>query len=213
MVLSRATAIVVALCSAALITGCGESGPGSRSESGGPTAMPTPTRDAATAWADSVCSASTELRKSVQEVGEALKVNSSGSTTSLDQARTQVRDRVATVQQSAASLDSTLSAVPAGTDPELQAAQQQLKTASQRAQDKVGQLGAAAAQLADASTPPDTAASLVTMKAALTGTANDLASYRESLHVTVNGGTQVVRDAFGSAPACQDLTASTAASP
>jgi hypothetical protein len=208
MALSRIKAVVIALSSAVLITGCGDSGSSSGSGSGGSTPTPTPTQNAAVAWADGVCSASTRLTDAVREVGAALQVDPSSSATSLDQARAQVRDRVTAVQQAVASLDSAISAMPAGADPQLAATRQQLQTASQRARSAIDQLGAAARQVADAETATEMAAGVVTLKAALTGTANDLATYREALRNTVNGAGQAVRDAFGAAPACKDLAAS-----
>jgi hypothetical protein len=212
MTLSRTKAAVVALSSAVLIAGCGGSDPSSGSGSGASTPAPaptqTPTQDAAVVWADGVCSASTKLGDSVRDAGKALQADPASSATSLDQARAQVRDRVAAVQQEAASLKSALSAVPAGAGPELTAAQQQLQTASQRAKGSIDQLGAAAGQVTDAGTASEMAAGLVTLKAAFAETATDVATYRESLRSTVNGTEHAVRSAFGAAPACRDIVAS-----
>jgi phage shock protein A len=143
----------------------------------------------------------------MQAVGGELQVQPSGSTTSLDQMRTEVRGRVTAVQQSAASPDSALSAVPAEADPELAAARPELQTASQRAQSAVEQLGAAVGKVADAGTAAEAAAGLPGLKAALTGTANDLQAYLESLRTTVNGGEEAIRSSFGAAPACKDVAA------
>jgi hypothetical protein len=203
MALFRTTAIAFALSSTVLLAGCNDSNSAPGSGSG----SPTPTPGAAVAWASSVCSASTELQASVQDADKALQVHSSSPATSLDQARAEVGDHVAAVQQSAASLRSALSAVPTGVDPQWAAVQQQLQTASKRAQGAVDQLGAAAGQVANAQTAADVATSLATLKAGLVGTAHDLATYLESLRGTVNGGERAVRNAFDAAPACQGLTA------
>ena len=128
MALSRIPAIV--LCVAVLLAACGDSN--CPVGSAAATAVRRATPDAAVAWASGVCSASTALRASVQAVGGALQVQPSGPSTSLDQMRTEVRGRVSAVQQSAASLNTALSAIPAGADPELAAAQQQLQTAPNR---------------------------------------------------------------------------------
>jgi hypothetical protein len=208
MVFPRTNAVIVALCSAVLLAACGNAETPSGSASAGPTT--TPTQAAAVTWADGVCSASTDLRDSVR-AGESLQFDPSSSSTSLDQAKAQVRDRVTTVQQSAAALASALSAVPPGADPALTAAQQQLQTAAGRAQAATEQLGAAADQVAAADTATEVAAGLVALKAALTGTANDLATYLESLRATVTSGEDALRSAFGGAPACQELAASPSA--
>ena len=210
MVLSRANAVVAALSSAVLLAGCGSSDSPPASESAGPTPMPTQTQSAAVTWADGVCLATTDLRDSVR-AGEALQIDPSSGATSVDQARAQVRERVTAVQQSAAALKSALSALPAGADPQVTAAQQQLQTASGRAQAAVDQLGAAATQVADAGTAAEIARALVNLKAALSGTANDLATYLETLRGAVNSGEQALRDTFGAAPACQELAVSATA--
>ena len=207
MGLSRITVVVVALSSAVLLAACGDEPSGSGS--GGPTVAPTPApaQAAAVTWADGVCAASNALGDSVRDAGAALQFDPAGSTTSVDQAQAQVKDRAAAIEQSAASLDSALSAVPAGADPQLTAAQQELQTASERARAALGQLGVAASEVADAATAAEVAASLVTLKAALTGAATDLQIYLESLRGTVGSSEQALRDAFGAAPACQDLAA------
>jgi hypothetical protein len=76
----------------------------------------------------------------------------------------------------------------------------------------VEDLRAAAGQVAEAQTASELTAALATLRFALAGTADDLAAYPESPRTTVSGGEQV-GDTFGAAPACQDLSASAAASP
>ena len=73
---------------------------------------------------------------------------------------------------------------------------------------RVDQLGAAASQVTDAGTASEVAAGLVSLKATFAGTATDVATYREALRGTVNGAGQAARNAFGAAPACQDIAAS-----
>ena len=82
-----------------------------------------------------------------------------------------------------------------------------MQTASQRAQSAVEQLCAAVGKVADAGTAAEAAAGLPGLKAALTGTANDLQAYLESLRTTVNGGEEAIRSSFGAAPACKDVAA------
>jgi ABC-type transporter Mla subunit MlaD len=201
MTLSRATTIVV-LGSALLLAGCSDSDSGSDtgSTSAATEPTPTPTSAAAIAWADGVCSASTELQESVRAVRGTLQFDPS--TASLGQARQQVRDSVTAVQQAATSLGTALAA-SAGSGSELAAAQQELQAASQQAKQGADELGAAAGQVTDARTPAQLATNLGALKAALSGAANDLETYLATLRSTVTGGGQAVQDTFNAAPACQ----------
>jgi hypothetical protein len=208
MAKSRTTTIVLSLAAAALLAGCSDA----NSTSGSGSAGPTPTPDAAVAWANAVCSASTGLRASVQDAGAALDGDLSGSASSLEQAKAEVRGHVDAVQQSAADLARTLSAVPVGADSQLPVLTE-LETASRGAQAAVDQLRAAAGQVADAQTAAELTAGLAMLRSALTDTADGLATYLESLRGTVGAGEQAARDSFGAAPACQEVTASATASP
>jgi hypothetical protein len=217
MATSRITAnritstVLVAFSSAVLLVGCS----GSDGEALGPTptvtAASTPTASetstAAVSWADGVCSASSALQKSVQDVGDALQINLSGSKSARDQARAQVADKVAAVKQAATALGTALTTTPTGATPELTAAQQELKAASDQAQTAVDQLDAAAGQITDASTPKQLATALSTLKTALTKAGNDLSGYLTALGGDVTAGQGPIRDAFSTAPACKELAA------
>ena len=205
----RTTTIVVALSAAVLLAGCSDSNSASGSGSG----SPTPTPDAAVVWANAVCSASTDLRESVRDAREALPADRAGSATSLEQTQAEVSDHVDAVKQSAAALAGTLAGVPVGSGPQAAETRQKLETASRGAQAAVEELRAAAGQVAEAQTAAELTTALATLRSALTGTADDLATYLESLRTTVSGREQVARDTFGAAPACQDLIASPTASP
>lgn len=203
MVFSRLSIVLAMLSSAVLLAGCG--GSDTASDSGPSGTASATTQDAVVTWADGVCSASADLLESVRSVG-ALQIDSSGSQTSLDHARAQVRDGVQAVQGSAKSLNQALADVPAEANPELTAARDELQAASERAHTAVDQLAEAASGVADAQSASAMATSLVALKAAATGTANDLAAYLQSLRGTLTGGGQAVQDAFAAAPACQKLT-------
>ena len=202
MASTRTTTVLIALSSAVFLAGCSDSTTSSDSGSG---ATQAPNETAAVAWAGGVCAASTELREQVR-TGQA-QLDPASSSTSLDQVRTQVRDRVTAVRQSAAALGTALSALPTGADPQVTAARQQLQTDVGRVKAAVDQLGSAADEVAAADSTTEVATGLMTLKAALAGTANDLATYLESLRGTIASAEQAIRDAFGAAPACQDLAA------
>jgi uncharacterized phage infection (PIP) family protein YhgE len=165
----------------------------------------------AVAWANAVCTASTDLRASVQNAGTALRNDLTGSP-SLEQAKAEVRGHAEAVQQSAANLARTLSGVPVGADDQL-AVLNELEGASRQAQAAVEKVRAAAGQVAGAQTAAELTAGLATLKSAVTETAAGLKTYLESLRSTDGPGRQAAQQSFGAAPACQELTASATASP
>jgi len=207
MAMTRTTRIAVTLAAAVILTGCGDAEPASNS--GSSSAAPTP--GAAVAWANAVCTASSDLQASVQEAGAALE-DASVSAGTVEQTQAEVRDQADAVQQSAASLARTLSGVPVGSDPQL-AVLNELETASRAAQAGIEQLRTAAAQVADAKTAEELSTALATLKSTLTATANGVRAYLTSLRSTVGVGEQAVKESFGSAPACREFTASATASP
>ena len=208
MAMSRTALIALTLAAAVALTGCSDNDPASTA--GSASAAPTP--EAAVAWANAVCTASADLRTSVQEAGAALEPGASASAGTLEQTQAAVRDHADAVQQSAASLARTLSGVPVGSDPQL-AVLNELETASRAAQAGVERLRAAAAQVADAKTTEELKAALTNLKSTLTATADGVAAYLASLSGTVGVGEQAVKDSFGAAPACREFTASATASP
>jgi hypothetical protein len=208
MAMSRTTSTVLAMSTAVLLAGCSDADSTVGPEPG----SPAPTPDAAVVWANSVCSASTDLQASVRDAGDALQSDLSPPAPSLEQAKAEMRGHVDALRQSAAALAGTLSGMPAGADAQ-SAVRSELETASQGAQAAVEQLRTAAGQVAEAQTASELAAGLATLKSALTRTAAGLTTYLESLRGTVGAREQAARDSFGAAPACQELTASPTASP
>jgi hypothetical protein len=207
MATSRTTLIALALAAAVMLAGCSDTDSTSNTAS----ASPAPTPEAAVAWANAVCTASIDLRTTVQEASAALGSGASGSPTTLEQTQAEVRDHADAVQQSAASLARTLSGVPVGSDPQL-AVLNELETASRAAQAGIERLRAAAAQVADAKTTEELTAAMATLKSTLTATADGVRSYLASLHSTVGVGEQAVQESFGAAPACKEFTAAASAS-
>jgi hypothetical protein len=208
MALSRITTIALGLSAAVILAGCSDSN--SAGDSG--SASPTPSPGVAVAWANAVCTASIDLRTSIQEAGKALEPALSGSATSLAETQKEVRAQADAVQQSAANLARTLSGVPVGADPQMPVLSE-LEAASRGAQAAIEQLRAAAGQVADAQTTAELTAALTTLKSTLTASAQGLATYLASLRGTVGAGEQAAQESFGSAPACQELSASATASP
>ncbi|GAA3383603.1 hypothetical protein GCM10020369_10080 [Cryptosporangium minutisporangium] len=191
--------LTVSSC-ALLLSGCGESTTPSETE---------PSTTAAVAWADGVCAASADLRASVRS-GQTLQLAPAGSRASLDEARTQVRDRVAETRQSAAALNTAVTAVPPEAGAEVEEAQRQLAAQADDVRMEVDQLGTAADEVAAANSARAMGTALVGVKNALSDAAREVTALVGLLRDTTTGAGQSVRDAFGAAPACQKLDATPA---
>jgi chromosome segregation ATPase len=153
-------------------------------------------------WADGICTARADLDQSVAALNDSLSFES-GSGSSLEQAQTQVTDRVEAVRTSAADLKAAIEDVPADAESEIAAAQQELQTASADVQESLTAVGAALTAASSAGSAGDfitalaqvaTAASAT--KNAVTQLADDLSGFRES-------GNEQVKQAFADAPSCQ----------
>jgi hypothetical protein len=202
MARTRPTFVLAALFSVVSLAACGTSNGSPQSTPPAGTAAPSASADASVAWAQGVCLASADLRASLAQLSAVPSIDPSSAATSADQVRSQVKDQAAAVRQSAASLQTALTALPAGGDPDVVAAQQQLQTAAQRAQQSVAQLGDAAGKVTDSTTAGTLARSLVSLKGALRGTAADVSAYLDSLRASVGSGKAAVHGAFAGAPAC-----------
>ncbi|WP_433727683.1 hypothetical protein ACQP2Y_13030 [Actinoplanes sp. CA-051413] len=213
MAFRRTTIIIATLSSAVSLAGCGH--PEGSSSAPAPASTTAPAAvpaGASVAWAQQVCVTSTGLRESVQQLSAAVPTDPSSSSTTAEQIRAQVGVRVGAVQESAASVQTALTSLPAGADPDLVAKQQQLQTASQRAREAVDQLGVAAGKVTAATTATQTTTALLSLTATLSATGADVGAYLNAVRSSVDSRTQVVRSAFGAAPACADLGPSAPAS-
>lgn len=209
MTFRRTTIVIVTLISAVSLAGCGDPDTSTATPPPPPASAPAAApASASVAWAQGVCVASTGLRESVRQLSAAVPTDPSSSSTTADQVRAEVGTRVDAVQQSAASVQTALTALPAGADPELVAAQQQLQTASQRAQQAVEQLGPAADKVTAATTAAQTTAAVVSLAATLAGTVRDVGAYLDALRGSLNSRSEAVRSAFGAAPACAGVSSS-----
>ena len=203
MALSRTTIVIAILFSAVSLAACGESEAPPSSAPPAPTTAPGATPAAASvAWAQGVCTASTGLRESLRQLSAAVPTDPSSSATTMDQIRAEVGTRVDAVQQSAQSVHTAVTALPAGADPEIVAVQQQLQTASQRVQQSADQLRVAAGEVTAAQSRAETATALVSLTSTLAGTAKDVGVYLDALRASVDSRTGTVRAAFAAVPAC-----------
>jgi hypothetical protein len=209
MVASRRFA-AVALLAGALLAGCSDTGGGSS-----PTAQASGDADAGVvAWADGVCTATTDLEAAVQEVSTGLQVDPTASGEALDRARTEVAERVGAVRVAADDLRAAVSTSPPGVlSKELAAAQDELSATADRAHAAVEELAAQGAALADAGTPAGTAAALTAAGGALAAVGTGVQTYLASLRESADSQDPVLREAFAEAPACKARKASASPSP
>ncbi|GID93790.1 hypothetical protein ACFQFC_07120 [Amorphoplanes digitatis] len=207
MAQSRVTAIFLTLSSAVLLAACGDSDSPSTNGSAGPET----TSDATVAWANGVCTASTELDASVQSAGD--KIRAVDASTAPDEVRSQVKSSVTEVQDAAANLARILAGKPGGVVPETAQAQEDLLVAGAAAQSSVDKLNSASDQVGDAKTPEELTSSLAGLKTAATEAATGLAAYREAVRNVAVGSAEAVKYAFQAAPACQSLIVAASASP
>jgi hypothetical protein len=209
MAKSRVIAIALSLSSAVLLVGCGDS----ESPSTNGTSSPASTPDATVAWANGVCTASTELQASLRSADEAIKAGASSAPNAPDSVKAEVKDSVAEVHDSAANLARILSGVPGGVVPQTAQAQEQLLTAGKQAQESTDRVEAAGDKVAGASTAEELTSSVEGLKTAAETAAADLTVYLEAVRGVVAGSAEAVRYAFESAPACQSLIAPASAAP
>ncbi|MEU4222484.1 hypothetical protein [Actinoplanes sp. NPDC026623] len=209
MAQSRVIAIALSLSSALLLVACGDSDTPSTNG----TTSPAATSDATVAWANAVCTASTQLQTSVQSAGEAIRSGASSAGTSPDSVKDQVKDSVAEVKDSAANLTRTVSGLPGGVEPQTAQAQEQLLTAGKQAQDSADQVSAAGDQVQAAKTAEEVTASVAALKTAADKAATDLTGYFDAVRGVITGSAEAVKYAFEAAPACRPLIAPASPTP
>jgi hypothetical protein len=209
------TVVAVALSVVVLLAGCS----GSDSGDGEPSATSTGTPSASgsadagvVTWADGVCSATTDLETAVQGVTTALQVDPTASASALEQAKTQVGERVGEVRVAADDLRAAINTSPPGVvSSQLAEAQGQLTASADSARAAAEQLVTQGGAIADAQTPAETVAALTAAGTALATTSAQIQAYLTSLSETAQNRDPVIREAFASAPAC--VSRGVAASP
>jgi hypothetical protein len=139
-------------------------------------------------------------------------VDPTASGDALDQARTEVRERVGAVRVAADDLRAAVSTSPPGElSKELASAQADLSSTADRARAAADDLATQGAALADAQTPTEIAAALTAVGGSLATLSAGVQTYLASLKQSAESQDPVLREAFADAPACQ--ARKTAASP
>lgn len=179
--------VVAALAVAALVAGCSS---GSEELS------------AEAQWADGICTARADLSQSVGELNDSLTFTP-GSGTALEDAKTQVADRLDAVKTSAAGLKSAIDDVPADTQSEITATQQQLSNDIAGIELSLNAVGTAAQSAASAGSPADFITALAEVGTAASATKTAVTQFADQLSGFAESGSEQLQQAFGEAPACQ----------
>lgn len=154
-------------------------------------------------WADGVCTARADLQQSVAALNDSLTFTP-GSGSALEDAQTQLTDRVEAVKTSAAGLKSAIEDIPTDAQSELTAAKEELSAGVADVQESLTAVGTAAQAAASSGSASEFLTALVevgtaasTAKTAVTQLADDLSGYADS-------GSEQLQQAFGEAPACKN---------
>jgi hypothetical protein len=203
MTTSRATTsyAVAALLALSALTACGSSGTGTG------TTTPTPT-PSTVAWAQGVCTSATDLKTSVEALGTSLSVDIGSGTSVLDQLKDQLGPQVDAVKTDVADLSSAIGAVPAGSDPSVQAAADQLAAARAALESSAAGIQTAAAGFQSASGLADRLTALKDVVSAAGAAKDDVAGLATALQGVAQSGSDAAKDAFAQAPACEPFRSS-----
>jgi hypothetical protein len=182
----------VALILAVLLAGCG-----SDEDQGGDELS------AEAQWADGVCSARSELNTSLRALNDSIQFDSGSDADSLEQAQTEVSERLDAVRQSTADLRDAIRDAPAGLDGALADAQQQLSTSSDDVRTSVDGLAQAASDMADAQTVRQFTSASAAALTALTAAGNAVSGLADDVRGYARSADDAVQQAFDEAPSCQ----------
>jgi hypothetical protein len=182
----------VALFLAVLLVGCG-----GEDDAGGDELS------AEAQWADGVCSARSELNTSLRALNDSIQFDSGSDADSLEQAQTEVAERLDAVRQSATDLRDAIRDAPAGLDGALADAQQDLSTSADDVRTSVDGIGQAATDMADAQTVRQFTAAASGALTAVTATGNAVGGLADDIAGYARSADDAVQQAFDEAPSCK----------
>jgi len=191
---------MVMIAAAALLAGCGGSKSGTATTSSAPassaaTSGAAPTAEQ-TAWAGQVCTSATTVKKDVE--GLASAATSGGSDVS-----TALTAQMATIKTSAGALASKISAVPAGSENDPQAAA--VKTSADEFKASLTTLESTVSELEGASGLSKVKA-LATVGSASADSLSKLGATTQAITAAAADGKSTLGQAFAAAPSCSSLT-------
>lgn len=191
---------MVLIAAAALLAGCGGSTSGTATTSPVPassavTSGAAPTAEQA-AWAGQVCTGATTVKKDVEGLASAATSGGSDASAALTA-------QMATIKTSATALATKISAVPAGSENDPQAAA--VRTSADDFKGSVAALESAVSDLEGAS-GLSKAKALVTVGGASADSLSKLGATTHAITAAAADGKSTLGQAFAAAPACSALT-------
>jgi hypothetical protein len=199
--LSITAALTVTVLAGVTLSAC--------SSSGAPAAGGSPSTAAAatTQWAGSVCSSVQKLNQSVRNLTAALGSSAKG-TNDLGQIGQQLQSHSDAVASAAAGVTESLKNAPASASQAVQNARQNLQNAASQSQQSLQRLDAAVRSLGSDTTSAEFAQDFASAGGAAAAAAGDLGSLLRSVQRYASSAHSDVKQAFGNAPACQQLSKS-----
>jgi uncharacterized protein YoxC len=176
--------------------------------SGAPAAGGSPgTAPAATVqWAGSVCSSVQKLNQSVRNLTSALTTGSRNS--DLSQLGQQLKSRTDAVVAAAQDVSSSVQNVPASASQAVKNAGQNLQSAANASKQSLQRLQTNMSQLGSDTTSAQFAEDFASVGGAATTAAGDVGALLRSVQGYASSGQSEMQQAFGNAPACQQLSKS-----
>jgi hypothetical protein len=154
-------------------------------------------------WADGVCSARSDLSEAVSALNDSLTFDPAQAS-SLDQAKTQVQDRVDAVRQAGADLKAAVADVPDGVDADVAAAQEDLTTEAADVTESVTAVGDALSTATSATSAGEFATALAAAGVAAAAAKNAVGEFADTVQGYGSSSSSALKDAFNEAPACRE---------
>jgi len=154
-------------------------------------------------WANDVCQGADQVTTSISGLTDSLQINPNSSSSALEQAQTEMTDRVNTVQQSISDLTGTITNLPDNTSDAVTSAEDQLSNDASQLNDSVSDLTGAVTKAADATNAQAFTAALAEATSSLASTKDALTSLTNSIGSFLDSSQESLKNAFNDAPACQ----------
>lgn len=135
---------------------------------------------------------------------DSVQFDSNSDTAALEEAQSELSDRVEAVQRSVSDLDAAVTDLPADADAAIADAQQELSASASDLEASIDALGAAFSDAVDADTTQQFATALTGGAAAIAASEHDLSTLTDRLTNNAESAQDTVQQAFQDAPSCQD---------
>src|SRR5262245_11415753 len=132
-------------------------------------------------WADNVCKAADDVTSSLSGLIDEVKFDTNSSDSALEQAETELADRVDTVKQSASDLTDAVTDLPDGTSDAISSAEDDLSKDAQNFSTSVENLGSALSSAANSSGAQEFATAMAAASATIVTAKDSLKSLTDAI--------------------------------